>query len=117
MIRQGEVYWADLGPPSGSGPGFRHPHVVVQNDLFNRSALQTTIVCVITSNPKWARLPGNVQLAAGEAGLPQPSVVNVSQLYTVDKEDLVERIGTLSPDRLAEVLAGLHLITDPRTAW
>ncbi|HEX9671726.1 MAG TPA: type II toxin-antitoxin system PemK/MazF family toxin [Thermoanaerobaculia bacterium] len=117
MIRQGEVYWLDLGPPSGSGPGFRHPHVVVQNDLFNRSALQTTIVCVITSNPKRARLPGNVQLAAGEAGLPQPSVVNVSQLYTIDKEDLVERIGTLSPDRLAEVLAGLNLVLEPRAAW
>ena len=117
MIRQGDVYWLDLGLPSGSGPGFRHPHVVVQNDLFNRSALQTTIICVITSNPKRARVPGNVQLAAGEAGLPQPSVVNVSQLYTVDKEDLVERIGTLSPDRLAEVIAGLHLIIEPRAAW
>lgn len=117
MIRQGEVYWLDLGPPSGSGPGFRHPHVVVQNDLFNRSALQTTIVCVITSNPKRARLPGNVQLAAGEAGLPQPSVVNVSQLYTVDKDDLVERIGTLSAERIAEVLAGLNLVLEPRAAW
>ena len=117
MIRQGDVYWLDLGLPSGSGPGFRHPHVVVQNDLFNRSALQTTIICVITSNPKRARVPGNVQLAAGEAGLPQPSVVNVSQLYTVDKEDLVERIGTLSPDRLAEVLAGLNLLLEPRAAW
>jgi len=117
VIRQGEVYWADLGPSSGSGPGFRHPHVVVQNDLFNRSALQTTIVCVITSNPKRARLPGNVPLAAGEAGLPEPSVVNVSQVYTVDKDDLVERIGTLSPDRLAEVLAGLNLVLEPRAAW
>jgi len=117
VIRQGEVYWLDLGPPSGSGPGFRHPHVVVQNDLFNRSALQTTIVCVITSNPKRARLPGNVQLAAGEAGLPQPSVVNVSQLYTVDKDDLVERIGTLSAERIAEVLAGLNLVLEPRAAW
>lgn len=117
MIRQGDVYWLDLGLPSGSGPGFRHPHVVVQNDLFNRSALQTTIICVITSNPKRARLPGNVQLAAGEAGLPLPSVVNVSQLYTVDKDDLVERIGTLSPDRLAEVLAGLNLVLEPRAAW
>lgn len=117
MIRQGEVYWVDLGAPSGSGPGLRHPHVVVQNDLFNRSALQTTVVCVITSNVRRARAPGNVQLAAGEAGLPEPSVVNVSQVYTVDKDDLVERIGALSPDRLAEVLAGLHLIIEPRTAW
>jgi mRNA interferase MazF len=114
VIRQGEVYWLDLGTPSGSGPGFRHPHVVVQNDVFNSSRLQTTVVCVITSNVRRAEAPGNVLLQPGEAGLPDRSVVNVSQLYTVDKEDLIERIGALSPTRLDEVLAGILILLEPR---
>lgn len=114
MIRQGDVYWVELGTASGSGPAFRHPHVVVQNDVFNRSRLATVVVCALTGNVERARAPGNVLLAAGEAELPRPSVVNVSQLFTVDKDELVERIGCLSPARLREVLDGIDLVLEPR---
>ena len=114
MIRQGEVYWVDLGRPSGSGPGLRHPHVVVQNDLFNRSAIASVIVCALTSNLARAASPGNVLLRRGEANLPRRSVVNVSQVFTVDKGALVERIGSLSTDRLGQILDGLRLLTEPR---
>lgn len=114
MIRQGGVYWVDLGAPSGSGPGLLHPHVVVQNDVFNRSRLATVVVCALTSNLDRGAAPGNVLLDEGEAGLPKPSVVNVGQLFTVDKADLADRIGSLSSHRLYEILAGLDLLLEPR---
>lgn len=114
MIRQGDVYWVDLGSPRGSGPGFRHPHVVVQSDLFNRSRLNTTVVCVITSNLTRAEAPGNLLLSKGEANLPKRSVVNVTQLFTVDKSQLVEKIGTLSARRVGEILDGIALVLQPR---
>lgn len=114
MIRQGDVYWVDLGEPRGSAPGYRHPHVVIQNNLFNRSRIDTVVVCVITSNLKRAAAPGNVLLEKGEANLPKPSVVNVSQIFTVDKTDLVEKIGSLSPERVRQILDGLRLLTEPR---
>jgi mRNA interferase MazF len=114
VIRQGHVYWVDLGAPSGSGPGLLHPHVVVQNDLFNRSQLRTVVVCALTSRLERASAPGNVLLDEGEAGLPKRSVVNVTQLFTVDKEELVERIGALSATRLREVLGGIDLLLEPR---
>ncbi len=114
MIRQGDVYWLDLGPPSGSDPGYRHPHVVVQNNLFNASRIRTTVVCALTSNLSRAAAPGNVSLHEGEANLEKPSVINVSQVFAVDKGDLVERIGSLSSGKFAQVLDGLHLIFEPR---
>ena len=114
MIRQGDVYWVDLGSPRGSGPGFRHPHVVVQSDLFNRSRLNTTVVCVITSNLTRAEAPGNLLLSKGEANLPKRSVVNVTQLFTVDKSQLVEKIGTLPARRVGEILDGIALVLEPR---
>jgi mRNA interferase MazF len=114
VIRQGDVYWSDLGKPSGSGPGFLHPYVVVQNDIFNRSHIDTVVVCGLSSTLRLADAPGNVLLEAGEANLPKRSVVNVSQVYTLDKEDLIEKIGTLSPDRVQEVLHGLYLLLEPR---
>ena len=113
VIRQGDVFWIDLGEPRGSAPGYRHPHVVVQNNTFNLSRINTVAVCVITSNLARAAAPGNVLLRNGEAGLSKSSVVNVSQLYTVDKSDLAERIGTLSPKRVAEIVAGLKLLIEP----
>lgn len=113
-IRQGDVFWVDLGEPSGSGPGYRHPHVVVQNDLFNGSRIRTVVVCTITSRLKYAEAPGNVRLEEGEAHLPRASVVNVSQLYTVDKTDLVEKIGSLSDETLRRVLRGIELLLEPR---
>ncbi len=113
-IRQGDVFWIDLGEPEGSEPGYRHPHVVVQNDVFNSSRINTVVVCALTSNPKRADVPGNVLLKKGEANLKKDSVVNVSQLVTVDKSDLIERIGTLSPIRVKQIVAGLKLLIEPR---
>ena len=114
VIRQGDIFWIDLGRPSGSAPGYRHPHVIIQNNLFNRSRISTVMVCALTSNLKRAEAPGNVLLARGEANLPKRSVVNVSQIFTVDKAALVERIGTLSPQRVREILDGIRLILEPR---
>jgi mRNA interferase MazF len=114
VIRQGDVYWVELGRPRGSGPGFRHPHVVVQSDLFNRSRLNTTVVCVITSNLTRAEAPGNLLLSKGEANLLKRSVVNVTQLFTVDKSQLVEKIGTLPTHRVGEILDGIALVLEPR---
>jgi len=114
VIRQGDVFWVDLPRPAGSSPGYRHPHVVIQNDVFNASRIQTVIVCAITSNLRRAQAPGNVQLEKGEANLPKASVINVSQVITVDKSQLVERIGTLSPRRVRQILDGLRLVLEPR---
>ncbi len=114
MIRQGEVYWITLEPPTGSGPGYRHPHVVIQNNLFNASKIRTVVVCALTSNLQRGRSPGNVVLKKGEAGLPRASVVNVTQLFTVDKTELTEKIGTLSTDRVRQILEGVELLTRPR---
>ena len=113
MIRQGDVFWIDLGEPRGSAPGFRHPHVVIQNNVFNLSRISTVVVCVITSNLARAASPGNVLLRKGEAGLSKASVVNVSQVVTVDKSELDARIGTLSPKRVEEVVAGLTQLFQP----
>ena len=114
MIRQGDLFWLDLGEPSGSAPGYRHPHVVVQNDVFNASRIRTVVVCALTSNLRRSAAPGNVLLEAGEANLPRASVVNVSQIHTVDKQDLVEKIGTLSAERTHQVLEGIRLLLEPR---
>ncbi len=115
MIRQGDIYWIDLGEPSGSGPGYRHPYVVVQNNLFNASRIGTVVVCAIASNPRRAEAPGNVRMEKGEGGLPKESVVNISQLFTVDKADLSEKIGAVTSKRIEEILAGIQLLLEPRT--
>ena len=115
MIRQGDVFWIDLGVPRGSGPGFRRPYVVVQNDLFNSSRIRTVVVCAITSNLKRLRAPGNVLLEDGEANLPKRSVVNISQVFTVDRELLEGRVGELSASRLEDVLEGLRFLIEPRS--
>ncbi len=114
VIQQGDVFWIDLGAPSGSGPGFRHPYVVIQNDVYNHSRIGTVVVCGLTSNLKRAGGPGNVLLEAGEGNLPKRSVVNISQISTVDKDELVEKIGTLSPDRIQQILDGIYLLLEPR---
>jgi mRNA interferase MazF len=88
--------------------------VVVQNEVFNRSRLSTVVVCTLTSSLKRAQVPGNVLLEEGEANLPKPSVVIVSQLFTVDREDLVERIGTLSAERVRQILDGIYLLLEPQ---
>jgi mRNA interferase MazF len=109
-IRQGQVYWIDFGPRVGSALADRHPCVVVQNDIFNRSAIQTTVVCLITSNLTRAKAPGNVLLQKGDGGLSKSSVVNVSQILTVDKAELVDYIGNLNPNSANAVRAGLQLL-------
>ncbi len=110
MIAQGEVWWADLGEPAGSEPGFRRPVVVVQGDAFNTSSLQTVVCVVLTSNVKWGEAPGNVLLPARATGLPKPSVANVSQLVTIDRTALTERAGRLSASNLELVLAGIDVV-------
>ncbi len=114
MITQGDVYWIDMGDPSGSGPALLHPHVVIQNNVFNRSRIRTVVVCALTSNLNRASAPGNVLLEPGEANLSKQSVVNVSQIFTEDKADLAEYIGTLSRKRVYEILGGIRLLIEPR---
>jgi mRNA interferase MazF len=113
-IRQGDIYWIDLGEPKGSEPGFRHPHVVVQNNIFNTSRINTIIVCALTSNVQRATIPGNVLLKKGEANLKKESVVNVTQVVTIDRADLAEKIGTLSSARVEQIIAGLKLVIEPK---
>ena len=113
-IRQGDVFWVDLGEPGGSGPGFRHPYVVLQNNVFNMSRLNTVVLCVLTSNLARAKAPGNVLLRKGEGNLPKDSVVNITQIVTVDESDLVEKIGSLSPKRIAQIIEGVKLLLEPR---
>jgi mRNA interferase MazF len=110
VIAQGEVWWADLGEPAGSEPGFRRPVVVVQGDAFNRSSLRTVVCVSLTSNARWAEAPGNVLLPARATGLQRDSVANVSQLVTVDRDALTERVGALSASSLELVLAGIDVV-------
>jgi len=114
VIKQGEIYWIDLGDARGSEPAFRHPHIVIQNNLFNSSKLNTALVCSLTSNLKRADAPGNVLLQKGEANLPKQSVVNITQIFTVNKSDLQDKIGKVSDTRFNEILDGIKLITEPR---
>jgi mRNA interferase MazF len=109
-IRQGEVYWFDFGPAAGSAPAERHPCVVVQSDIFNRSRIATTVVCVITSNLAHAGAPGNVSLKKGDGNLPKASVVNVSQILTIDKTGLTERVGKLPASVVDAIRTGLDLV-------
>ena len=110
MISQGEVWWADLAEPVGSEPGFRRPVLVVQGDSLNRSDLATAVCVSLTSNLKWASAPGNVVLRANETGLPKDSVANVSQIVTVDKDMLTERVRKIRKQRLELVLAGIDIV-------
>ena len=114
VVRQGEIYWIDFSSPSGSEPGYRYPHIIIQNNLFNSSNINTVVVCSLTSNLKRGISPGNVTLKKGEANLPKKSVINITQIYTVNKTDLSEKIGTVSKDRMCEILSGIRLLTDPR---
>ena len=114
VINQGDIYWIELDEPIGSEPGYKHPHVIVQNNLFNRSQIRTVLVCPLTSNLKRASAPGNVLLDKKETNLPKQSVVNVSQVFTVDKSQLGEYVGTLSSRRITQILNGIKLVLDPR---
>jgi mRNA interferase MazF len=110
VISQGEIWWADLPPPRGSGPGFRRPIVVVQSDLLNQSRIASVVCIPLTSNLKWALMPGNAHLPARVTGLPKNSVANVSQIFTVDKSLLIERVGKPPRAKLEMLLAGLDIV-------
>ncbi len=110
VISQGEIWWADLPAPSGSGPGFRRPVLVVQGDALNRSRIATVVCVPLTSNLKWALAPGNVQLPARLTGLPKESVANVSQIVSVDKHLLTARVGKLPGSKLELVLSGIDTV-------
>jgi mRNA interferase MazF len=114
VINQGDIYWIELDEPTGSEPGYSHPHVVVQNNVFNASRINTVIVCALTSNIKRAEAPGNVLLEKGEANLSKQSVILVSQIFTVDKTQLGEFIGTLSERRVKQIIEGIYLMTEIR---
>jgi mRNA interferase MazF len=115
VISQGDVFWVNLRPPVGSAPGYERPCAVVQCDPVNRSRINTVVVSVLTTNLRRADAPSNVLLDLGESGLPRQSVVNVSQLVTVDKSQLGEKIGTLSAKRVREIWEGLCQILEPRS--
>ena len=117
VINQGDIFRVDLGEPQGSEPGFRHPHVVIQNNIFNRSRINTVVVCALTSNLKRAKAPGNVLLNKGEGNLSKKSVINMSQIFTVNKGELVEKVGSLSRERIRQILEGIKLLTEPRDVY
>ncbi len=110
VIERGQIWWADLGPPEGSEPGFRRPVLVVQSDAFNRSRIRTVIAVALTSNLRLVEAPGNVLVPAKASGLPKDSVANVSQVLTLDKDYLVELAGRIRGPLLAAVDGGLRLV-------
>ena len=110
VIEQAEVWWADLEEPSGSEPGYRRPLVVVQSNALNSSRIATTICVPVTRNLKWADAPGNVLLPRGETGLPQDSVANVSQIVTLDKQVLTERVRKIPRRRFELILSGIDTV-------
>lgn len=111
--KKGEIWWADLDEPRGSEPGYRRPVIIIQSDEFNKSKISTVIVAVITSNLALARAPGNVSLGINKRiGLGKESVINVSQLITLDKAYLIEKAGALSPTLKEELAEGLKLVLD-----
>jgi mRNA interferase MazF len=108
-MKRGEVWWASLPAPTGSGPGFRRPVIVVQSNPFNQSRIATVIVAIVTSNLTLADAPGNVRVNKSESGLAKPSIVNVSQLVTLDRELLTQRIRGLPGDTMRQIDEGLRL--------
>ncbi len=108
-LARGDIWWADLPEPRGSEPGYRRPLLLVQSDAFNRSRLRTTIGVVLTSNVRLVDAPGNVLVPARASGLPRDSVANVSQIITVDRSALTERVGRLPSDVVEQVADGLRL--------
>jgi mRNA interferase MazF len=108
MIQQGDIYWVPLAPAEGGGAEIIHPHVVIQDDVINRSRVPTVVVCGLTTNRKRAAEPGNVQLDPNEGNLPKPSIIVVSQVSSVLKADLGDYIGKLSPGRVGQIFDGMR---------
>jgi mRNA interferase MazF len=112
VISRAEIYWADLGPPSGSRPAKRRPVLVIQSDPYNASRLSTVLAAVITSNTGLATMPGNVFVPATATRLPRDSVVNITALVTLNKTDLTDRVGEIPPSLMHEVDRGLRRVLD-----
>jgi mRNA interferase MazF len=112
VIRRGDIYWVDFSPGKGSEPTGRRPGLAIQCDALNESKLSTVVMIAVTSNLRFSELPGNVLLAKGEANMPKRCVINVTQLKSVDKSSLVEKIGSLSHEKMEQVIAGLKLVMD-----
>ena len=109
-MKRGEIWWASLPEPTGSGPGLRRPVLIIQSDAFNNSRISTVVVAVMTSNLALAAAPGNVRVAKSESGLPKASVVNVSQVITLDRSLLTSRVKALQGKSMQQVDTGLHLV-------
>lgn len=109
-MKRGELWWASLPAPVGSGPGFRRPVVIVQSNPFNQSRIGTAVVVIVTSNLALAEAPGNVRVGKAESGLARPSVVNVSQLVTLDRELLARRVRALPAETMRAIDEGLRLV-------
>ncbi len=112
VIRKGSIYWVNFSPGKGSEPLGKRPGLVIQNDILNNSKINTVLVIAITSTMKFGELPGNVILKKGEANMPKRCVVNTSQIKSVDKKSLIEKIGSLSKKRMQEIHEGLKLVMD-----
>ena len=112
VIRKGSIYWVDFSPGKGSEPIGRRPGLVVQNDILNESNINTVIMLAVTSTLKFGELPGNIVLKKGEANVPKKCVINVTQIKSVDKKSIKEKIGTLSKKRIDEIHEGLKLVMD-----
>ena len=109
-VAQGDIWWADLPEPAGSGPGFRRPVVVVHSNPLNRSRIATVVCVPLTSNLIWAGAPGNTSLPARATGLPKDSVANASQIVALDRSFLTERVGRLASKPLAQILHGIDVV-------
>ena len=109
-ISQGEIWWADLSEPIGSAPGYKRPVIIVQSDAINRSKIATVVCVPLTSNIEWAKAPGNVELPKQMTGLSKDSVANVSQIITIDKGTLTERVGKLPANKLQLIITGIGII-------
>ena len=110
VIKKGSIYWVDFSPGKGSEPKGRRPGLVIQNNILNESKLNTVLMVAITSTMKFGELPGNIVLRKGEANLPKKCVINVTQIKSVDKKSLKERIGSLSQKRMNQVYDGVRLV-------
>ena len=109
-MRRGEIWWADLQEPQGSEPGHSRPFLIVQADGFNRSSIRTIIGVVLSTNPLLAEMPGNVPIEEGTGGLPKDSVANVTQLVTVDRAFVRDRVGTVPATVMEAIDNGLRLV-------
>jgi len=110
VVNQGDIYWVQLDEPSGTESGYAHPHVVIQDNVINHSRINTVVMCALTTNSKRANTPGNVLLEAGEGNLPKQSIVVVSQVSTVNKAQLGEYLGSLTQERINQILAGMQFL-------